>query len=103
MGLIDLYIFILYAIQILLSFNMAVSIFYRIFRKDELVTIEKIKERKNTINFYFLILVSGLMIILFNPFTKNAIIEVKDELKSVLFQSAFIQMIFLLQQETNTV
>tara|TARA_B100001287_G_scaffold248826_1_gene228273 strand:+ start:1687 stop:1998 length:312 start_codon:yes stop_codon:yes gene_type:complete len=103
MGFIDLYIFILYAIQILLSVNMAISIFYRIFRKDELVAIEKMKERKNTINFYFLILVSGLMLILFNPFAVNAIIEVKGELKSVLFQSAFLQIIFLLQQESTSV
>lgn len=103
MEIIDLYIFILYAIQILLSVNMAISIFYRIFRKDELVAIEKMKERKNTINFYFLILVSGLMIILFNPFTQSTIIEVKDQLKSVLFQSAFIQIIFLLQQESTSV
>lgn len=103
MGFIDLYIFILYAIQILLSVNMAISIFYRIFRKDELVAIEKIKKRKNTINFYFLIFVAGLMLILFNPFTVNAIIEVKGELKSVLFQSAFLQIIFLLQQESTSV
>jgi hypothetical protein len=101
MEFLDLYIFVLYAIQILLFLNLCISTFYRIFRQNEISILEKIKERKNSINFYFLILVSGLMMLIFNPFS-SYIIEVKDELKDVLFNSAFIQLIYLLQKESTS-
>tara|TARA_Y100000389_G_scaffold191674_1_gene218221 strand:- start:580 stop:918 length:339 start_codon:yes stop_codon:yes gene_type:complete len=99
--IIDLYILLIYGIQTILFINMIISIYYRIFRKDKLVIIDNLKKRKSTINFYLLIAISALMIFLFNPFNTNNI-EVKDELKSVLFTASITQIIFLLQKENNS-
>lgn len=99
--IIDLYILLIYGIQTILFLNMLISMYYRIFRKDKLIIIDNLKKRKSTINFYLLIAISALMIYLFNPFNTN-IIEIKDELKSVLFTAAITQIIFLLQKESDS-
>lgn len=102
LSIIDIYVIIIYGIQTILFLNMIISIYYRIFRKDKLAIIDQLKKRKSTINFYLLIGISILMIYLFNPFNTN-IIEIKDELKSVLFTAAITQIIFLLQKEDHSI
>ncbi len=99
---IDMYIYLIYAVQTGLFVNMIISIFYRTFRKEKLAIINKLKQRKSTINYYLLIAISILMIYLFNPFGYYTI-EIKDKLKSVLFSAAITQLIFLLQKEDDTI
>jgi hypothetical protein len=102
MTLIELYIFILYALQILLGVNMIISLYYRIFRNTDVSVINKLALRKSVINYYFMILVSLLMVYLLNPFS-GFVVEVTGELKSILFSSAVIQLIFLFQKEGNSI
>mgnify|MGYP001365944270 CR=1 FL=1 len=42
LNLIDLYIFILYAVQILLGFNMIISLDYRLFKSERSDVIHKL-------------------------------------------------------------
>lgn len=102
LNLIDLYIFILYAVQILLGFNMIISLYYRLFKRERTDVIHKLALRKSIINYYFVIMVSLLMLYLFNPIS-GFVIEVTGELKSILFSSAVTQILFLLQKESNTI
>jgi hypothetical protein len=102
MTLIDLYIFILYAVQILLGLNMIISLYYRIFRSNDVNVINRLALRKSVINYYFMILVSILMVYLLNPFS-GFVVEVTGELKSILFSSAVTQLIFLFQKEGKSI
>jgi len=97
-GLIDMYILLIFGIQLLLSVNLGISIFYRIFRQKEHEYIRVIQEKKDAINLYLMMLVSLLMVFLFNPYTKF-LVEVKDELRSILYNTAILQIVYISQKE----
>ena len=97
-GLIDMYILLIFSVQILLSINMGISIFYRIFRTKQIEYIKIVEEKKNVINLYLMILVSILMIFLFNPYT-DFVVEVRDKLRDVLYNTAMLQFVYIIQNE----
>ena len=98
----DLFIYILYATQALLILNMIASLYYRIFRKKDVNIINKLQERKAIINYFFLVMVSFLIIMITNPFFSKTI-EIHSGIKRVLFSASVTQLTFLLQKESRTI
>lgn len=98
--IIEKYILILASIQILLLIVILISYFYKLMFNKEIPIIERIREKKDTINFYFILFTSLLIIYIFNPYI-NVSFVMSDNLKSVLFSAAFVQLLFLLQKEPS--
>ena len=98
--IIEKYILILASIQILLLIVILISYFYKLMFNKEIPIIERIREKKDTINFYFILFTSLLIIYVFNPYI-NVSFVMSDNLKSVLFSAAFVQLLFLLQKEPS--
>ena len=95
---IEKYLIFLASIQILLILVILISYFYKLLMKKEIPVIEKLREKKDKINFYFMLFTAILIVYVFNPYV-NVSFVMSDTLKSVLFSAAFVQIIFLVQQE----
>ena len=96
---IEIYIYILATVQTVLFVNMIIYEFNRLFLDKDLKVITLLQERKNNINFWFMLLTAILMAYLFNPFTSTPEISISGNLKSVLFSAATIQILFILTHE----
>ena len=98
-SIIEIYIYILATVQTVLFVNMIIYEFNRLFLDKDLKVITLLHERKNNINFWFMLLTAILMAYLFNPFTSTPEISISGNLKSVLFSAATIQILFILTHE----
>ena len=98
-SLVEIYIYVLATVQTVLFINMLIYEFNRLFLDKDLKVITLLHERKNNINFWFMLLTALLMAYLFNPFSSNPEISISGNLKSVLFSAATIQIIFILTHE----
>lgn len=96
---IEIYIYVLASVQTVLFINMIIYSINRLYLNKDLKLIKLLQERKDYINYWFILLTALLMCYLFNPFSKNIEIEISGNLKSVLFSAATIQIIFLLTYE----
>lgn len=95
---IDKYLLFLASTQILLILVMIISFAYRTLFNKEIPIIERLREKKDKINFYFMLLTTILILYIFNPYI-NVSFVMSNTLKTVLFSAACIQLIFLVQQE----
>lgn len=95
---IDKYLLFLASTQILLILVMIISFAYRTLFNKEIPIIERLREKKDKINFYFMLLTTILILYIFNPYI-NVSFVMSNTLKTVLFSAACIQLIFLFQQE----
>jgi hypothetical protein len=98
-SLVEIYIYVLATVQTVLFVNMLIYEFNRLFLDKDLKVITLLHERKNNINFWFMLLTAVLMAYLFNPFTSSPEISISGNLKSVLFSAATIQILFILTHE----
>lgn len=93
---IEIYILILWSIQMLLFVNLIIYEFNKLFIKKDIKIVKTLQDNKNNINYYFLILTGILMLYLFNPFINPSGIHISANLQSVLFSAAFLMLLFLL-------
>tara|TARA_Y100000992_G_scaffold168686_1_gene113304 strand:- start:1222 stop:1560 length:339 start_codon:yes stop_codon:yes gene_type:complete len=94
--IIEIYILILWSIQMLLFINLIIYEFNKFFIKKDIKIVKTLQDNKNNINYYFLILTGILMLYLFNPFANPNGIHITSNLQSVLFSAAFLMLFFLL-------
>ena len=97
-SIVEIYIYVLATVQTVLFVNMLIYEFNRFFLDKDLKVITLLHDRKNNINFWFMLLTAILMAYLFNPFIAPEI-SISGNLKSVLFSAATIQILFILTHE----